>query len=89
VTSARVAAAQARRELAFLEVCEQYQLRLEEAKDALRAAKESGSQDAVTAARGEQRTIAREVHEFRAWARTTGRPREGVPGRDATIRVGG
>jgi hypothetical protein len=86
MTSARVAAAQARRELAFLEVCESYQERLEAAKAALQAAREQGDVPAEVSA--ELRAAADEMRGFREWARTVGRPRDGGPG-DAVIRVGG
>lgn len=85
--SARVAAAQARRELEFLEVCEQYSDRLEAAKDVVREAEEQGEVPAEATA--DLKAAAREMHEFRKWARSVGRPREGVPGRDAVIQVGG
>lgn len=88
MTSARVAAAQARRELEFLEVCEGYQDRLEAAKDAARQAMDGGDEAAVGEALAGLKIASREMYEFRGWARTLGRPKEGVPGRDAVIRMG-
>ncbi|MER5420323.1 hypothetical protein [Streptosporangium roseum] len=85
--SARVAAAQARRELAFLEICEGYQDRLEAAKDAVRQAREQGEVPGELTA--EWKVAAREMHGFRSWARSVGKPRAGVPGRDAVIQAGG
>ncbi|MEV4246956.1 hypothetical protein AB0J63_26530 [Streptosporangium canum] len=87
--NARIAAAQARRELAFLEVCEGYQDRLEAAKDAVRAAQEGGDEQALAEANAQLKVAAGEMHGFRSWARSVGKPREGVPGRDAVIQVGG
>ncbi|MFF3443652.1 hypothetical protein [Streptosporangium sp. NPDC002721] len=81
--SARVAAAQARRELAFLEIAEALSEKLADAK----AAKASNPGD--EAAVQHHRAVSDEMHAFRAWARTAGKPREGTPGRDAVIKVGG
>lgn len=89
MTSAKLAAIQLRRELAFLEVCEGYQERLTKAKEALAQARESGDQRVIDEAAARRRETAKAMSEFRAWARTMGKPREGVPGRDATINVGG
>ncbi|MER6942483.1 hypothetical protein ABT294_00545 [Nonomuraea sp. NPDC000554] len=89
MTSARLAAMQARREAEFLDVCAEYQDRLAEAKDAVRAARESGDDEAAAQAYQRMKEVGREVHEFRAWAKTMGSPPEGRPGRDAVIRMGG
>lgn len=89
MTSAKLAAIQARRELEFLEVCAGYQERLEAAKDKVRQARESGDAEAEQQAYLRMKAVGLEVHKFRKWARTAGRPKDGVPGRDAVIRVGG
>ncbi|MFI6296866.1 hypothetical protein ACIBEJ_35115 [Nonomuraea sp. NPDC050790] len=86
--NARVAAMRARRELEFLEICQDYSDRLDAAKAAVREARESGG-EAFTLAWARMKEVGREVHEFRKWARTVGKPAEGVPGRDAVIQVGG
>lgn len=83
MTSARVAAAQARREVAFLEVCEEISDELAAAKRYLR----DNPGDAAAIERKREATTV--VHEFRKWARVVGQPKEGVPGRDAVIRIGG
>ena len=84
--NARIAAARARRELEFLEVCEGYQDRLEAAKERVQQAAEQG--DVPAELLGELKNVSREMYEFRAWARATGKPREGGPG-DAVIVMGG
>lgn len=89
MTSARLAAIQARRSAEFLDVCAEYQDRLAAAKRKVAEARESGDQASVDRAKAELRPIADEMHEFRAWARTSGSPPAGVPGRDAVIQVGG
>lgn len=80
--SARVAAAQARRELAFLEIAQEYADKLLAAKAEL--ADNPTNPDVIA----RHRAAANEMHEFRRWARTVGKPREGVPGRDAVIVMG-
>ncbi|GAA2860175.1 hypothetical protein [Nonomuraea rubra] len=85
MTSARVAAMHARRGLEFLDVCEGYEQRLAAAKQAVKDATGEQQAEAVAALK----TAKAEMRGFREWARTVGRPPEGVPGRDATIRIGG
>ncbi|MEV4020160.1 hypothetical protein AB0J35_57760 [Nonomuraea angiospora] len=89
MTSARVAAMHARREQEFLDVCVEYEDRLEEAKNTYIAAAESGDEEQAAEAASVLKAASREMHEFRAWARAFGKPKEGTPGRDATIRIGG
>lgn len=80
--SARVAAAQARREQEFLELAADYEDRLLAAKEALAA--NPGDAEVVA----EHRAAADAMHGFRTWARTVGEPKAGVPGRDAVITMG-
>lgn len=80
---------QARRELEFLEICEGYQVRREDAVSALRQAQESGDAEAIERAQTAVKETGRDIHEFRKWARTMGSPREGVPGRDAVVQMSG
>lgn len=80
--SARVAAAQARRDLEFLEIAQGYSDRLESAKENLRTNR--GDEAAIS----QHREAAQAMHEFRSWARTAGKPKPGEPGRDAVIVMG-
>ncbi|MET9339282.1 hypothetical protein [Nonomuraea sp. NPDC003804] len=86
--SARLEAIQARRAAEFLDVCAELEDRLEAAKQKVHQAREAGDEAALKAAKADLRPVAEEMHEFRRWARTMGRPREGMPGRDAVIRAG-
>lgn len=88
MTSAKLAAIQARRAADFLDVCAEYEERLEDAKQQVHEARKSGDAAVVKVAKAELRPIAEEVHAFRAWARAMGSPPEGRPGRDAVIRAG-
>lgn len=89
MTSARVAAMHARREQEFFDICVGYEDRLEEAKNAFVSAVESGDEKRVAESGAVFKAAQCEMHEFRAWARTVGTPKEGTPGRDAVIRMGG
>ncbi|TDD54594.1 hypothetical protein E1286_05235 [Nonomuraea terrae] len=82
MTSARVVAIRLRREQEFLDVCAGLEERLETAKQAARG-------DAPESAVAELGAAKQEMRSFREWARTVGSPREGIPGRDATVRMGG
>lgn len=79
----------ARREQAFLDVCVEYEDRLEQAKDAYLSASDSGDAQQVADAGSALKAASSEMHAFRAWARAFGQPKEGAPGRDAVIRMGG
>jgi hypothetical protein len=83
--SARVEAAKARRNLQFLEECTAMCDRLEEAKEAVRAARAAGDAKAMAKARKALRPIATEVHEFRAAMVTLAGAPEAGPG-DAVVR---
>jgi hypothetical protein len=73
----------ARRGLEFLDVCDGYEQRLADAKQAVKdAPDDEAALSALKAAKQEMRA-------FREWARTVGKPPEGTPGRDATIKIGG
>ncbi|RSN12800.1 hypothetical protein DMB42_11520 [Nonomuraea sp. WAC 01424] len=72
----------ARRGLEFLEICDGYEERLEAAKQAV-------ADDPSPEALAELKAAKQEMRDFRAWARTVGSPPEGVPGKDATIKIGG
>jgi hypothetical protein len=89
VTSARLAKLRLQQEQEFLDVCEEYEERLETAKQAVKDARASGDQDAIAEARAALKPVKAEFFEFRSWARSVGRPRDGVPGKDATVRMGG
>ncbi|MFE3452375.1 hypothetical protein ACFXJ8_25975 [Nonomuraea sp. NPDC059194] len=89
MTSAKLAQLRLRREQEFLEACVGLEERLEEAKAAYVAARDSGDQSALAEARAELKAASEEMFAFRSWARTMGQPRQGVPGRDATIQIGG
>lgn len=88
MTSARLAAIQARRAAEFLDICADVQERAAHAKAALASARSSGDENAIAEARRAWRAVADEVHEFRRWARENGSPPEGRPGRDAVIKAG-
>lgn len=75
----------ARRAAEFLDMCAEMQDRLAAAKAKVAQARESGDEQAVKTAKAELRPIADEVSAFRSWARATGSPPEGRPGRDAVI----
>lgn len=72
----------ARRAQDFYDVCVGYEERLEAAKQAVQ---NNPSPEAVAALKAAKQ----EMRDFRAWARTVGNPPEGVPGKDATIKIGG
>ncbi|WP_091106172.1 hypothetical protein [Nonomuraea pusilla] len=84
-----MAAMHARREQEFFDVCVGFEDRLEAAKEAYVAALDGGDDAVLVSAAAELKAASEEMHGFRSGVRTLGRPKEGVPGRDATIMMGG
>lgn len=86
--NAREQARMVAKEMEFLEIAAPYQDELDEAKDEVRAARESGDAQELDAAAARLDAAKDAINTFRHWARSNGKPRHPGPG-SAVIKMGG